>query len=175
MNRFVFLDRDGTLVRDPGYVHRTQDYELLPGVTPGLRLLRDAGWKLAIVTNQSGIGRGMFTEHEFEAFQKHLTSDLAAQGIPIAGSFHCPHAPDEGCRCRKPAPGLFEQAHDALGADLSESWMIGDSARDAEAASAAGLRGSIWIGGPPENRPAKCEAAADFLEAVRGLPHGSPG
>ncbi|MBW2242772.1 MAG: HAD family hydrolase [Deltaproteobacteria bacterium] len=169
MNRFVFLDRDGTLVRDPGYVHRIADYELLPGVVEGLRQLQAAGWKLAIVTNQSGIGRGLFSEHDFQAFQKHLISDLVAQGVTIAGTFHCPHSPDDGCTCRKPAPGLLQRARDDLGAELSESWMIGDSARDGESAAGAGLRGSTWIGGPPENRPPRCEIAANFLEAAKGL------
>lgn len=169
MNRFVFLDRDGTLVRDPGYVHRIDDYELLPGVVAGLRQLQAAGWKLAIVTNQSGIGRGFFDERDFQAFQEHLLADLAAQGVTIEGAFYCPHAPDEGCTCRKPAPGLLERAHDELDADLSESWMIGDSARDAEAAAAAGLRGSIWIGGPAGNHLRGCEAAADFAEAAKRL------
>lgn len=169
MNRFVFLDRDGTLVRDPGYVHRIGDYELLPGIVDGLRGLQTAGWKLAIVTNQSGIGRGLFGEQDFQAFQTQLIGDLAARGVTIEGTFHCPHAPNDGCSCRKPAPGLLERAHAELDAELSESWMIGDSARDAEAAAAAGLRGAIWIGGPEENRPRGCEAAANFAEAAKRL------
>ncbi|MCP5056064.1 MAG: HAD family hydrolase [bacterium] len=169
MNRFVFLDRDGTLVRDPGYVHCIDDYELLPGVVDGLRQLQAAGWKLAIVTNQSGIGRGFFEEQDFQAFQKHLIDDLAAQGVRIEATFHCPHAPNDGCSCRKPAPGLLERARDELGAALLDSWMIGDSARDGEAAAAAGLGGSIWIGGPEQNRPKRCEAAADFAKAAKRL------
>lgn len=164
MNRFVFLDRDGTLVRDPGYVHRVEDFTLLPGVVEGLGRLQTAGWKLAIVTNQSGIGRGLFSESDFEAFQKHLTSELGDQGITIAGTFHCPHAPEEGCPCRKPAAGLFDQARDQLGADLAASWMIGDSERDAQAASAAGLAGAVWIAGARTG--AKTHPAPDFSAAV---------
>ncbi|MEN8161222.1 MAG: HAD-IIIA family hydrolase, partial [Myxococcota bacterium] len=95
--RFVFLDRDGTLVRDRGYTHRVEDYALLPGVVPALRRLVEAGYGLAIVTNQSGIGRGLFPLEDYERFERHLEHDLAAQGVPIAGSFFCPHAPDAGC------------------------------------------------------------------------------
>ena len=106
MSRFVFLDRDGTLVRDAGYVHRIEDYALLPGVVPALRRLAAAGFGLAVVTNQSGIGRGLFSLADYHAFERHLEADLARQGVPLAASFFCPHRPDEGCACRKPAPGL---------------------------------------------------------------------
>ncbi len=163
MKRFVFLDRDGTLVRDPGYVHRLEDYELLPGVVEGLRRLRAAGFELAIVTNQSGIGRGLFDEADFQRFQEHLLADLAQQGVPIAGTFHCPHRPEEHCPCRKPLPGLLERARDELGADLETSWMIGDSERDVDAAAAAGLQGAVQIEEP----------GADFRDAVDLLLEGA--
>ena len=152
MTRFVFLDRDGTLVRDTGYVHRLEDYALLPGVVPALRRLAGAGFGLAIVTNQSGIGRGLFDETAYHAFEKHLEADLARQGVAIAGSFFCPHRPDAACACRKPEPGLFLAARTALGAELGASFVIGNDLRDAEAGLAAGCRGAVWIG--PE-RPAR--------------------
>lgn len=166
MRRFVFLDRDGTLVHDPGYVHRLVDYQLLHGVEPALRRLQEAGFGLAIVTNQSGIGRGYFREDQFEAFQRHLVEDLARHGIRIEASFHCPHAPDAKCGCRKPAPGLFEQAHERLDADLAASWMIGDGRRDAEAAHAAGLAGAVWITDEEADPPPDCVIAPDLGEAV---------
>lgn len=145
MSRYVFLDRDGTLVRDPGYVHKIEDYALLPGVEEGLLRLQQAGFRLAIVTNQSGIGRGLFSEQEFARFQAHFVSDLAARGITIEATFHCPHRPDEGCTCRKPAPGLYEQARGQIGADLPSSWMIGDSESDIQASAAGGLAGAVRI------------------------------
>jgi len=165
MPRFVLLDRDGTLVRDPGYVHRVEDYALLPGVVAGLRRLQAAGFGLAIVTNQSGIGRGLFGERDFERFQAHLLRDLAARGITIAGTFHCPHRPDAGCRCRKPAPGLLEQARDRLCAELSASWLIGDGERDMRAARAAKLQGAVRIA---DAAAAESDYAvvADFAEAA---------
>jgi D-glycero-D-manno-heptose 1,7-bisphosphate phosphatase len=138
VSRFVFLDRDGTLVRDTGYPHRDEDYELLPGVPEALRRLQERGYRLAIVTNQSGIGRGLFGEADFERFQARLLADLVRDGVRIERTYHCPHRPDAGCACRKPAPGLLWRARDELGADLSASWVIGDGAADVELAARAG-------------------------------------
>ena len=146
MNRFVFLDRDGTLVEDAGYVHRLEDYRLLPGVVDALRRLVQAGFRLAIVTNQSGIGRGYFTREEFERFQARLLSDLSEAGIPIEASLLCPHPPDAGCACRKPAPGLLLRAQQELGADLASSWVLGDAQRDVEMAQRAGCAGAVRVG-----------------------------
>lgn len=143
--RFVFVDRDGTLVRDHGYTHRIQDYALLPGVREGLGRLVRAGYRLAVVTNQSGIGRGLYDEAAFHAFQRVLAQDLARSGIVLEASLFCPHRPEAGCPCRKPAPGLLFDAARALGADLAASFMIGDSATDTEAGRRAGCRGNVLL------------------------------
>ena len=142
----MLLDRDGTLVRDVGYPHRLADYELLDGVTPALERLAAAGWRFAIITNQSGIGRGYFAFSDYERFHARLLADLAAAGITIDATFVCPHAPDAHCECRKPSPGLLWRARDDLGVDLPTSWMIGDTERDIEAAWRAGLRGAVRVG-----------------------------
>jgi histidinol-phosphate phosphatase family protein len=173
MSRFVFLDRDGTLVRDLGYTHRIEDYELLPGVVSGLRRILAAGYKLAVITNQSGIGRGHYSTEQYQAFQAHLVGDLAGQGVPIEASYFCPHHPDAGCQCRKPQPALLHRARDELGADLARSWMIGDSAVDVELARRGGCRGAVLVltgGGfastevPPEvSRAASFEEAAEIV------------
>ncbi len=167
---FVFLDRDGTLVRDPGYVHRVEDCELLPGVIPGLRRLRAAGYPLAIVTNQSGIGRGRFGEAEFQAFQRRLLEELAQAGIRIEATYHCPHRPEDGCTCRKPAPGMLERAARELGAALAQSWVVGDSPADVGLAARAGCRAVRIAARLPEGEPGPCardleEAAALILAA----------
>jgi D-glycero-D-manno-heptose 1,7-bisphosphate phosphatase len=159
----VFLDRDGTLVRDTGYVHRLADYALLPGVVPALRKLSDAGFGLAIVTNQSGIGRGLYDEAAYRAFEAHLEADLAREGVAIAGSFFCPHRPDAGCSCRKPAPGLFHAARAALGAELGASFVIGNDLRDAEAGLAAGCRGAVLVGAA---RPARLPPRTSHVESL---------
>jgi D-glycero-D-manno-heptose 1,7-bisphosphate phosphatase len=144
--RYVFLDRDGTLVHDVGYGHRLEDYALLPGVRDGLRRLADAGFRLSVVTNQSGIGRGFYTEAQFHAFQARLREDLAEAGVTLDRTYFCPHLPDAGCSCRKPAPGLLERAARELGADLARSWVIGDRESDAELARRAGCRGAVLVG-----------------------------
>jgi histidinol-phosphate phosphatase family protein len=179
VSRFVFLDRDGTLVRDTGHPHRPEDYRLLPGVPEALRRLQDAGFRLAIVTNQSGIGRGLFSEAQFERFQGLLLGDLERAGVAIERTYHCPHVPGAGCACRKPAPGMLWRARDELGAELGTSWVIGDGARDVELAAGAGCRGAVRLGAaapgePPAARPALYaeapaigEAAAIILSAPR--------
>ncbi|UCE86195.1 MAG: HAD family hydrolase [Deltaproteobacteria bacterium] len=165
MSRFVFLDRDGTLVRDAGYTHRVEDCELLPGVVDGLRRLAQAGYRLAIVTNQSGIGRGYFRSADFEAFQRRLLQDLARAGISIEATYHCPHRPDAGCDCRTPEPGLLFRARDELGADLARSWVIGDSERDIELARRAGCAGAVRV---PKN------GAAEGAETPGTGAHSAP-
>ena len=144
---FVVLDRDGTLIRDVGYGHRLADYELLPGVIDGLARLVAAGFRLAIVTNQSGIARGVFSRAEYERFHGQLLDDLAAADVAIEATFMCPHLPDEGCDCRKPSPSPLHRARDRLGADLASSWVIGDHVSDLCLAANAGCRGVLVLTG----------------------------
>ena len=143
---FVFLDRDGTLVCDKGYTHKLSDYELLPRVRDGLLRMSRAGFALAVVTNQSGIGRGYYGEADLNAFQAHLFADLERSGIRLECTLFCPHLPDAGCTCRKPAPGLLWRAREELGADLAASWVVGDRACDVELAQRAGCRGAVLVG-----------------------------
>ncbi len=174
MSRFIFLDRDGTLVRDTGYVHRLEDYELLPGVVAGLRKLTRAGYRLAIVTNQSGIGRGYYDVGAFERFQAQLIRELASVGLVVERSYYCPHRPDQGCACRKPAPGLLERARDELGADLSASWVIGDGEADVELAMRAGCRGAVLLRSPDSNPLRSSVPGAPDLEAAADIVLADP-
>ncbi|HEX2486880.1 MAG TPA: HAD family hydrolase [Myxococcota bacterium] len=171
MSRFVFLDRDGTLVRDTGYPHKLEHYELLPGVGSALRRLRAAGYRLAIVTNQSGIGRGIFDEDAFERFQAALLADLARADVAIERTYHCPHAPSAGCGCRKPEPGLLWRARDELGANLAASWVIGDAVSDVALAARAGCRGAVRLAGTGDATP-PAERPSTYAEAV-GLPEAA--
>jgi len=164
VSRFVFLDRDGTLVEDRGYTHRLADYRLLPGVARGLARLRDAGFRLAVVTNQSGIGRGYFSADDYARFQARLVGELADQGIAIEASYHCPHRPEAACDCRKPAPGLLARAAQELGADLARSWMVGDHLGDLELARRAGCAGAVLVR-TGRGREQEAEAPADALRA----------
>ena len=135
--RALFLDRDGTLIVDTGYPRDPALVEPLPGAIDALRALQ-ASWTLVIISNQSGIGRGLIAQHEADAVHARVVELFAAGGVTFAGSYFCPHVPDAGCRCRKPAPGLILDAAHDLGLDLAASVMIGDRASDLEAGRAAG-------------------------------------
>jgi D-glycero-D-manno-heptose 1,7-bisphosphate phosphatase len=163
---FVFLDRDGTLIRDHGYTHKLADYELLPGVQQGLLRMRQGGFSLAVVTNQSGIGRGYYAEADLQAFQAHLFADLARSGIRFERTFFCPHLPEAGCTCRKPAPGLLWRAREELGADLGASWVVGDRASDVELAQRAGCRGAVLIGVNATRKLGEVPTVRDLEEAA---------
>ncbi|ALK09919.1 D-glycero-alpha-D-manno-heptose-1,7-bisphosphate 7-phosphatase [Blastochloris viridis] len=155
--RLALLDRDGTIIIDRGYLADPSGIAFAPGALAGLRLLRDAGFTLALVTNQSGIARGYFDEATLAAIHRRLEALLAAEGLHLGAVYHCPHGPDDGCACRKPAPGLLTAAMRDLGFAPDEAVMIGDSCGDMAAAAAAGIEG-IRIG------PG---AAPDFLDAAQ--------
>lgn len=142
-DRYVFLDRDGTIIEEVGYGHRLEDYALLPGALAALCDLRDAGYRFAIVTNQSGIGRGIFDRADYEQFHGRLLDDLAQAEITIEKTYMCPHAPAEDCSCRKPKPVSLFDARDRLGAKLTDSWVIGDHVKDVQLAANAGCRGIL--------------------------------
>jgi histidinol-phosphate phosphatase family protein len=146
-DRFVFLDSDGTLVRDVGFPHRLEDYELLPGVLEALGDLRDAGFRFVIVTNQSGIGRGIFRREDYDRFHGRLLDELSAAGIEIEATYMCPHAPTADCACRKPKPASLLAARERFGIDLEGSWVIGDHVQDVVLAANAGCRGILVLTG----------------------------
>jgi D-glycero-D-manno-heptose 1,7-bisphosphate phosphatase len=156
-------------------VHRIEDYALLPGVPEALRALSAGGFGLAIVTNQSGIARGYYGLADFERFQAHLLAELARAKVHIDATYLCPHLPDAGCACRKPAPGLLERARDELGADLAQSWVIGDAASDVQLAARAGCR-AVWIAAPgaPPPEPPPFAAVHDLAGAARVILASAP-
>jgi len=133
----LFLDRDGVLNVDHGYVFQVRDFELIDGVLDALRTAADRGYVLIIVTNQSGIGRGYFSQADYDLLEAHIRELFAAEGIPLAAIYHCPHHPDAGCTCRKPQPGMILQAASEHGVDLTSSILIGDKPSDAAAGRAA--------------------------------------
>lgn len=146
MNRpAVFLDRDGTIIRDVNYVATPEQVELLPGAASAIRRLNEAGWPVVVVTNQSGIARGYFTEADYERVRERMETLLAESGARIDAVFTCPHHPDVGgaCECRKPGTLLFRRAAAELGLDLRRSWYIGDKLRDVAPAHTLGGRGIL--------------------------------
>lgn len=139
----VFVDKDGTLVDDVPYNVDPERIALTRGAGPALRTLADRGFRLIVVSNQSGIGRGLFPETALDAVGGRLWSLLAEHGVRLDDFVYCPHAPSEdggGCECRKPAPGLLRAAAERHGLDLERSWMVGDILDDVEAGRRAGCK-----------------------------------
>ena len=137
MNKAIFLDRDGTINVEKNYLYKIEDFEFLPGVVEGLKQLQNAGYLLIIITNQSGIARGYYTEENFFRLNNWMLRDLNNKGIRITHVYFCPHHPEatierykKDCNCRKPQLGLFIQACLDYNIDLTQSYAIGDKLRD---------------------------------------------
>ena len=143
--RGVFLDRDGTILVEKNYLADPDQVELIPGAIEGLRQLAEEDRLLVVVTNQSGIARGMYGEAEYRAVDARMRDLLEREGVTIAASYHCPHHPEFSgpCRCRKPGTELFERAIRELGIDAAGSWLVGDRLRDVEPAAKLGARGVL--------------------------------
>lgn len=160
----VFLDRDGTLNEDTGYLRSAAELKLLPGVAPGLARLKAAGARLVVVTNQSGVARGFFTLKDLEAVHARLQGLLEADDAALDAIYFCPHHPDDGCRCRKPARGMVDRAVAELQVDLRRSYLIGDQARDVQLAHVVGAKSVLLVPGPVD------EAVKEQLRTERALP-----
>jgi heptosyltransferase-2 len=140
----VFFDRDGTLNPDPGYIRRPEDFELHPGAGAALRRLKRAGARLIVVTNQSGIARGKLTLADLELIHAKLRNVLARHGVCLDAIYYCPHHPDEGCACRKPAVGMAQRAMADFALDPSRMYLVGDQLGDIEMAKRLKAR-SIFV------------------------------
>jgi D-glycero-D-manno-heptose 1,7-bisphosphate phosphatase len=138
----VFLDRDGTVVEERDYLSDPAQVQLLPGAAAAIRRLRDAGFAVVIVTNQSGIARGLYGEDAYRAVQGRLKELLERGGAAVDASYHCPHHPDFSgpCACRKPGPALYGMAATDLGISLERSWFVGDKVSDVQGAARFGGR-----------------------------------
>lgn len=153
LRRAAFLDRDGVINRDTGYVHRIADFEILPGVVEALSRLQAARYALIVVTNQSGLARGFFDETAYEVLAQYLRDTLAKGGVTLDDIYHCPHLPDAAvarfrrdCDCRKPLPGLLLRAIADHGIDPAASLLVGDKGSDVAAGRAAGVRRCYFVG-----------------------------
>ena len=150
MEKIVFLDRDGTIHREVNYLHKTEDLEFLPGVAEAMKLLKDAGFKLVVITNQAGVARGYYTCEDVEELHHFMNEQLAAQGAGVDAFYYCPHHPVHGigiykkdCHCRKPGTGMFEMAEKEFQVDKLHSYMIGDKLIDVEAGKNYGVAGIL--------------------------------
>lgn len=170
--KLLVIDRDGVLSQDPeAYVRGPEDWQPIPGALEAVARLNQAGWRVVVATNQSGLGRGLFDITSFNAFNARMIKSLAEAGARIDAVFFCPHAPEDGCDCRKPAPGLFFEIGKRLGVPLAQVLAAGDSVRDAQAAAAAGCTPHLILsgqssayraGGLPEGLPSGTRAHADL-------------
>jgi heptosyltransferase-2 len=160
----VFLDRDGTLNQDPGYLKSAAEMKLLPGVAAALARLKTAGAKLVVVTNQSGVGRGMFTLKDLETIHARLQGLLEQEGAVLDAIYFCPHHPDDGCLCRKPGRAMIDRAVAELQLDLRRSYLVGDHMRDLQLARAVGAKPVLVTTGEVDTQ------ALDRLRAERALP-----
>lgn len=172
MRRAAFLDRDGTIIEERNYIADPADVALLPGAAQALRELAGAGFLLIVVTNQSGLARGLISAAQYTAVQQRVESLLSGEGVVLDAVYFCPHHPEftGGCECRKPGLGMYRAAAARFGIDLGASLYIGDRPGDVEPALATGGRGVLvrtGYGGVVERVPAGVETAADLLEGVR--------
>ena len=133
-NKFIFLDRDGTIIEDAGYIHKIKDLKFLPSAVSGLKKLQQLGYKFIIISNQAGIARGLYSSKDAETFNRELTVRLAKSGVKIKKIYICPHHPEftEKCSCRKPEAGLAKLAAKEFGINLKKSIFIGDKDSDVE-------------------------------------------
>lgn len=172
LHRAVFLDRDGTIIKDMEFSTDPAVLEPLPGALEGLRLLQEAGYELVVITNQSGVARGYFDEESLRAFHDYMTGWFGARGIMLSGIYYCPHYVDGAlsqyaidCGCRKPQPGMILRAAADRRLDLAQSWMVGDRDADIGAGKAAGCR-TIRVGDKPNDAEPAEFTAADMTEAA---------
>ena len=164
----VFLDRDGTINEEVPYLNRMEKLRLIPGAAEAIRRINESGMMAVVVTNQSGVARGLFDEAFVKKTNAYLQDILRAEGALIDAFYFCPHHPTEGkgiylqtCRCRKPAPGMLLRAAEELGIDLNHSYMVGDMLQDIEAGMRAGTRGVLVRTGNGEESVAALTAGSE--------------
>ena len=143
--KVVYLDRDGVINIDTGYVYKIEDFEFKENIFESLSYLNKSGYEIIIITNQSGIGRGLYTDSDFQKLNQWMLKQFINNGIKVLDVFYCPHIDSDNCDCRKPKAGLFKQSIEKYPINTGLSWMIGDSERDITAAITAGIKNTILL------------------------------
>jgi len=141
----IFLDRDGVINKEVSYLNKIEDFEFISGVFDSFRYLQKLGYSLIIVTNQSGIGRGLYQLQDYQILTKWMINEFKKNNIEIKDIFYCPHSPESQCNCRKPNPGMLTDAKIKHNIDMKNSWMIGDKETDIKAAHDAGIRNTVIV------------------------------
>jgi len=147
-NKTVFIDRDGTINANTGYIKTPDDFKIYKGVAEGIKILNNMGYKVIIITNQSGIARGFFNEEMLEKIHEKMKKELSEKGATVDAIYFCPHHPDEKCNCRKPEPGMLQKAMKDFDVDVQKSFIIGDRMLDVEAGNKIGVK-TVLV---PENK-----------------------
>ena len=177
MRKVIFLDRDGTINVEKSYLHKWEDFEFEKNAIEGLKKLKNLGYEFIVVTNQSGIGRGYYTEEDLVTLNNQMTKKLKEFGIEILECFYCPHHPEKGigkykvdCNCRKPNPGMLLEGIKKYDVDIENSFMIGDKKGDLEAGKKAGLKSILVLTGYGKKIEEEVKGnyliAKDLLEVV---------
>jgi D-glycero-D-manno-heptose 1,7-bisphosphate phosphatase len=162
-SRAVFLDRDGTIMEDANYVGKVDQVVLIPDAVQSLKRLQDAGYKLFVITNQSGVGRGYFTREAVESIHAHLNEHFQQAGVRLDRYYVCPHHPQDNCDCRKPKPKFLLDAAREYGLDLAHCFMMGDRVSDIQAGINAGTRSILVLTGVGRETLAKQEVKPDYV------------
>ena len=177
LNRFqpaVFLDRDGTINQDIGYIDSPERLFIIDGAASAIKRLNSKGFRVVVITNQSGVGRGYFTKEAADSVNKKLEEILKREGAHLDGIYYCPHQPDDNCECRKPRIGLLEKAKNDLAIDFKKSYVIGDKVSDIEIAQGIGGKGILVLTGSGKDEKQKLDhepsyIATDLKDAVEWI------
>lgn len=163
MKKAIFFDRDGTINIDKGYVHKIKDFEFIPKAINALQLLSKTDYKLIVVTTQSGIGRGFYSENDAAKVNDYMRSELRKHDVEIAKTYICPHSPDAGCSCRKPKTGLLESAAKDFNLKLKDCYVIDDKTAGIKMGKNAGCKTILVLTGKAGNERGKFKVKPDFI------------
>ncbi|QOG11745.1 D-glycero-beta-D-manno-heptose 1,7-bisphosphate 7-phosphatase [Arcobacter sp. FWKO B] len=171
MNKAVFIDRDGVINIEKDYVYKIKDFEFIDGVFEACSYLQKLGYVLIVITNQSGIGRGYYTQNDFETLTYWMLNEFEKNGITITKVYHCPHAPKEECRCRKPKTGMIDEAVEELDIDVTKSYLIGDKISDIECAKNAKIKTSIHVksGHSFDEKDSNADFIIDSIKEIKNI------
>jgi len=161
----IFLDRDGVINKELNYLYKIEDFIFIDGIFEACLYFQNLGYKIIIVTNQSGISKGYYTESQYKKLTKWMLTQFKDNNINILDIFYCPHSPKSNCDCRKPKPGMFISAKNKHNIDMEKSWIIGDSERDITAANLAGIKNTILFRSEYKVNESKSNAMF-FLDSI---------
>ena len=167
----IFLDRDGVINKEINYLYKIENFEFIDGVFDACLFFQNLNYQIIIISNQSGIARGFFSEKDYHILSKWLIKQFKENGVSILDTYYCPHAPDACCNCRKPKPGMLIKAIDEYNIDVEMSWMIGDKETDIEAANLAGIKNTILVrsGHPIDETNSNAKFIIDSIKHSIGL------